>query len=135
MMRTLRSLLLVWVACLAFASHAAFLDPEFERLESQLRLKPPQKEQFDLAVGATKRVLLGSAMSAMLAKDRLAEELAKDNPDFKRLYSLTQDLVDQNKPLMREAREEWSKLYVLLDADQLVIARRFVEQQLNLLTR
>jgi hypothetical protein len=108
-------------------------DADFDRLELSLRLKPDQKAQFDVAVGATKRALLAVAMSGLQIKERVARELEKPRPDLNVLYDIHEQVIEQNKPLFREARNEWSKLYALLDPEQVDIAKRYIEDKLNIL--
>ncbi|HET7728715.1 MAG TPA: hypothetical protein VFK48_01665 [Usitatibacter sp.] len=104
---------------------------EFDRLEQQLRLKPHQKVQFDLATAATQRALLASAMELMQLKQRLADELQKPRPDLGTLLLQQENAFELSKPLFREAGEEWKKLYALMDDDQVAIAKRYVEEQLR----
>jgi len=131
MARFLASLLLLF----SFGVHAGPLDPDFETLERALTLKPSQKIQFDVAVGATRRALLGVGLSGLQIKDRVAAELAKPRPDLNVIYEIHEQVVEQNKPLFREAKDEWSRLYPLLDDEQVAIARRYVESKLSLLLR
>ena len=118
---------------LSFSASAGPFDRDFERLERQLRMKPVQKEQFDLAVAATQRALLAVAMSGLQIKERIAQELAKPRPDLNTLYDIHEQVIEQNKPLFREARNEWQKLYGLLDEEQVAIAKRYIEDKLNIL--
>ena len=98
-----------------------------------LRLKPAQKAQFDVAVGATKRALLAVAMAGLQVKERVSKELEKPRPDLNTLYDIHEQVIEQNKPLFREVRSEWSRLYALLDPDQVATTKRFIEDKLNLL--
>jgi hypothetical protein len=118
---------------ISFGAGAGPFDRDFERLERQLRMKPAQKEQFDLAVAATQRALLAVAMSGLQIKERIAAELAKPRPDLNTLYDIHEQVIEQNKPLFREARNEWQKLYGLLDEEQVAIAKRYIEDKLNIL--
>jgi hypothetical protein len=113
------------------ASAMGFNLPKLDELERSLQLTPPQKEQYDLAVGATKRVMLSMALATMQAKERLAQELAKPNPDLSVLADLRRAIIEDAKPLRREARDEWRKFYDLLDRDQVATLRRFVDDQLD----
>jgi len=47
------------------ASAMGFNLPKLDELERSLQLTPPQKEQYDLAVGATKRVMLSMALATI----------------------------------------------------------------------
>jgi hypothetical protein len=118
---------------ISFGAMAGPFDRDFERLERQLRLKPAQKEQFDQAVAATQRALLAVAMSGLQIKERIAQELAKPRPDLNTLYDIHEQVIEQNKPLFREARNEWQELYGLLDEEQVAIAKRYIEDKLNIL--
>jgi len=104
---------------------------QLDRLEQSLRLRPDQQEQFDAAVGATKRLLLGLTMAGLQAKERLAAELAKPRPDFRALESLHDDVMSETRTLRREAREEWMKLYAMLDEKQVVELRDFLQRRLD----
>jgi hypothetical protein len=105
------------------------LDLRLEKLETALNLKPAQKEQYDLAVGATKRMLMQLAIAGLQAKQKLAEELAKPRPDFGVLWDLRDTVIEDGRSLRREAREEWGKLYVMLDDDQVATLKRFIQDQ------
>src|SRR5687768_1854059 len=117
-MRTLRFLLLLFVAALSFATHAAALPPAFDKLERALRLTPEQKAQFDIAVTATRRIGVVVAMTGLEMKDRIRDELAKPRPDLRILLDAKDEILARSLELRREAREEWLKLYGMLDADQ-----------------
>ncbi|HUQ29226.1 MAG TPA: hypothetical protein VM051_11580 [Usitatibacter sp.] len=130
MKRAFRGIFAVLLASLAFAASASEM-PRFDQLEKQLKIRPEQKEQFDMAVGATKRALLAVALSAMEVKDRLAEELLKPRPDFTRLIDSYDRIVDQHRPLFKEASAEWKKLYAILDDEQVLIAKEFLRDNLG----
>jgi len=125
---------LVMLAAVA-ASSALAASPRFDlkldKLEESLNLTPEQKEQYDVAVGATKRMMLQMALIALQAKERLAEELAKPKPDFGSLAELRRGIVEDGKALRREARDEWRKLYGMLTVDQVAAFRRFFDDQLD----
>src|SRR4029078_10162596 len=93
-------------------------DLKLDKLEASLDLTPEQKEQYDVAVGATKRVMRQMALVALQAKERLAEELAKPKPDFGALAELRRGIVEDGKSLRREARDEWRQFYRLLTLQQ-----------------
>jgi hypothetical protein len=104
---------------------------QLEGLERALKLTPAQKEQYDMAVGATKRVMLAVTLAAVQAKERLAAELAKPRPDFRALEGLRDELLGETRTLRREAREEWMKLYAMLDQAQVAELRDFLERRLD----
>ncbi len=127
-MRVLGIFLASVMLALPFTSGAMEM-PDFERLELQLRLKPLQKAQFDRAAGASKRALLSSALAMMEMKNRLQEELLRARPDFAGLLAAQEAIVVMNRPLFREAADEWSRLYALLDDGQVAMAKRFLQDQ------
>jgi hypothetical protein len=134
MLRTVFRLLLV--ACLlaswsAAAAGMATQMPDFKQLERELHLKPSQKAQFDVATVALKRSLLASAGTLMELKTQLAEELMKSNPDWAALLDRQRAAYEINAPIYRETLEEWSRLYALLEDDQVVIAKRFLRDALE----
>ena len=114
---------------LAFGASAAL--PSFDNLEQRLKIRPEQKEQFDITVGSTKRALLAVGIAALQLKDRLAQELAKDKPDFRAFARANEDVIDQTRPLFKEAGEQWKKLYALLDDEQVEIAKSFLREHLS----
>jgi len=114
-----------------FSAFTNNLNRQLEQLEKQLGLTPVQKDQYVAAVTATKRLLLQMTMAGMQAKARLEEELAKPRPDLGVLWELRQSIVEDSKTLRREAREEWSKLYAMLDADQVATFKRFIEERVE----
>lgn len=128
-MRPLRSFLALLLLAVSFGASAQKAD--FDKLEQQLRLKPHQKEQFAQARSATQMALVASAMSLTLLQRELGEELSKARPDFMGLLTSQQAAYELNAPLFRNAAEEWSKLYALLEDDQVAIAKRYVEERLR----
>lgn len=127
------SFLCLFLLILSWSAAAGPLDGDFDRLERALRLKPMQKEQFEVAVASTRRSLLAVAMAGLQVKERIAQELAKPRPDLNALYDIHEQVIEQNKPLFRETRNEWQKLYALLDDEQVGIAKRYLEDKLNIL--
>jgi hypothetical protein len=127
--------LFLTTALLAVSLGAAAQGIDFGSLEKKLKLKPEQKAQFDKASSATQRVLVSSAMGAMELKSRLQEELLKPKPDLAALIAAQDAVVEMNRPLFREAREEWMKLYELLDDGQTAIVKAYIEQKLGLFSR
>jgi hypothetical protein len=108
---------------------------QFGELERELKLKPEQKVQFDLAVGATQRALLSVGLAFFQQKARIAEEIGKPHPDLGALAQSQEELIALVSPNFREAREEWSRLYGMLEPDQVVIAKAHVEKQIGRLER
>lgn len=125
------AVLLAAFAALASFGASAGIQEDFARLEQSLRLKPSQKAQFDIAVAATQRALLSSALSANEFRERLKAELLKDRPDLAAIFAAQERMLEENKPLFRAARDEWVRLYALLDDEQVRVARDFVERKLS----
>ena len=110
---------------------AAAALPRFDQLEGKLNLRPAQKTQFDIAVASTQRALLAVALTAMQLKQQVVDELAKPRPDFSTLANAHEALIEQNRPLFKAAGDEWKKFYALLDDDQLVIAKKYLRENLE----
>ena len=125
-LRLFFSLLLVAVS---FRASAAL--PNFDNLEARLKIRPEQKEQFDITVGSTKRALLAVGIAAIQFKERLTAELSKNNPDFRAFARANEDMVEQTRPLFKEAGDEWKRLYALLDDEQVEIAKSFLREHLG----
>jgi hypothetical protein len=119
---------LLFTASLGAAAAAL---PRFDQLEQKLNLRPEQKAQFDIAVASTQRALLAVALAAMQIKQQLSDELAKPLPDFSTLANAHAAVVEQNRPLFKAAGDEWKKFYALLDDDQLVIAKKYLKENLE----
>jgi len=133
-MKPLRVLLALFLTLLSMSAAAQVLpSPRFDELERRLKIRPDQKEQFDMAVGATKRALLAVGLSVMDMKQRLAEEILKPNPDFGRFLDGADRAFDQHAPLFKEAGREWKQLYALLDEKQVEIVKRFLLDNLGML--
>lgn len=130
-MRPLRFLLLLLVAAVSFATQAAALPQAFERLERALQLTPEQKAQFDVAVAATRRIGVVVAMAGLEMKDRIRDELSKPRPDLRILLDAKDEILARSLELRREAREEWLKLYGMLDADQVATLKSFAEARVD----
>ena len=116
---------------LALSFGVAAQMPNFDGLEQRLKIRPAQKEQFDVTVGSTKRALLMVGIVAVQLKDKLAAELSKPMPDFRAFARANEDLIDQTRPVFKEAGEEWKKLYALLDDEQVQIAKAFLRENLG----
>jgi hypothetical protein len=117
-----------------FCAHAAAHSvpvPDFGKLERELRLKPLQKAQFEIAVEASQRALMSAALAGMQVKERLSQELAKPYPDLNVLYRLHEDVMFLAAPNFRDAASEWERLYRLLDQRQVEAAKRFLQDTLG----
>src|SRR6476659_3327236 len=115
----------------ASAASSPIPTPRFEELERRLQIRPEQKEQYEMAVGATKRALLAVGLTFMEMKQRLAEELMKPSPDFNVLFNGADRAFDQNRPLFEEAGREWKKLFALLDDKQVEVVKQFLLDNLG----
>jgi hypothetical protein len=116
------------------AAHASSL-PGFDELARSLRLDAAQKAQFEAATGATQRALVSAGLGALEVKARIAEELAKPHPDLEELARAQNAIIEQNRPLFREARREWERFFAMLDPAQERRAREFVGKKLEALQR
>ena len=128
-MNIARSIAAVFLLLIACAAHAQM--PDFGELEARLHIRPDQKEQYDRAVGATKRAMLAVGLAAIEMKNAFAAELAKDRPDFHALAKKQNELIDQQRPLFQEAGREWQKLYNLMDPDQVTMAKAYLHDNLG----
>ena len=131
-MRLVRAFAALLLLGLSMAAAAQSIPtPRFDELERKLQIRPEQKEQFDTAVGATKRALLAVGLSAMEMKQRLAQEFMKANPDFSFLFNDADKVFDQHRPLYEEAGREWKKLYAELDSKQVQTVKQFLLDNLG----
>jgi len=131
----LTALLLLFCSAAAALDFHVSLPLGFDSLERSLHLDARQKAQFDVAVGATQRALLSIALAGAEMKGRIAAELSRDHPDLEALSRAQEQLIEQVRPNFRAARDEWTRLYALLDARQVKIARAFVDGKLAYLER
>ena len=122
--------LLLALGCAAAAAQSVQM-PDFKRLERELRLKPEQKAQYDVATTALKRSLIASASTLMELKSQLGDELSKSEPDFRALWDRQRKAYELNEPIYRETLEEWSKLYAQLEDKQVIVAKRFLRDALE----
>jgi len=129
-MKVLRLAAALILLALSMAASAQQM-PRFDQLEQRLKIRPEQKDQYDMAVGATKRALLAVGLSFLEVKQRLAEELMKPRPDFSRLADSYDRVIEQHRPLFREAGAEWKKLYAILDDQQVEIVKDFLHENLG----
>lgn len=129
-MRLPRFALLLFALFFFSGSAAAYTIevPDFGRLEAELRLKPLQKAQFDIAVQSSQRALMAVALAGLQVKDRLSSELAKPLPDLNVLYRLHMDAFEMAAPNFREARDEWERFFRLLDRRQIESTKRFLRE-------
>jgi hypothetical protein len=107
--------------------------PDFNKLERQLRLRPAQKAQFDAAVEASQRALMSVALAGLQVKERLSAEIAKPRPDLNILYRLHEEALELAGPNFLDARDEWQRLFRMLDRSQVDAAKRFLKEQLGAL--
>ena len=128
---SLTPFILALLLAVSFGSSAAVLQPRFDKLEANLKLRSEQKVQFDRAVAATQRALLSVALTAMELREKFETELAKPRPDFWVFADNYDAVIERNRPLFKEAGDEWKKLYALLDDDQVEVAKRFLRENLN----
>ncbi len=105
--------------------------PRIDRLESALALTPAQREQLETAQAATKRLGVAMALRALEAKERLKEEMRKPRPDFGLIVESGEAILAETRELRREAREEWQKLYAMLDDDQVATLKRYFGDRLE----
>ena len=117
-------------ACSGVAAQSVQM-PDFKRLERELRLKPEQKAQYDVATTALKRSLIASASTLMELKSQLGDELSKSVPDFRALWDRQRKAYELNEPIYRETLEEWSRLYAQLEDKQVIVAKRFLREALE----
>ncbi len=129
-MTAVRALVALFLLAAPLAASATLL-PGFDDLQNSLRLDREQKAQFDVAVAATQRALLSVGFSVLQMKERIAAELVKPHPDFAALARAQDALIARNRPLFRDARIEWARLYALLDPEQVKIARSYVEEKMD----
>lgn len=115
-------------------AHASGL-PGFDDLERSLRLNSLQKAQFDVAVGATQRALVSVGLGALELKGRIADELAKPSPDVNEIARAQEQIVEQSRPLFREADREWERFFAMLDREQERRARALIGEKLKDLDR
>ena len=136
-MKPARLLLALVLTLVSMAASAADFfsvpSPRFDELERRLQIRPEQKDQYDLAVGATKRALLAVGLSVMEMKQRLGEELLKPRPDFSNFFRGADKVFEQHRPLFKEAGREWDKLFKMLDRKQVDIVRDFLRENLGAL--
>ncbi|HET7548301.1 MAG TPA: hypothetical protein VFJ86_11040 [Usitatibacter sp.] len=134
-MLALRSFLAAIVLIVAPAlAHAAML-PGIGDLERSLHLDARQKAQFDVAVEATHRALASVGFAALQVKASIAAQLGKEHPDLGAIARAQEDAIERTRPLFREARREWERLYAMLDPRQVRKARAYVDAKLDGLER
>lgn len=121
---------------LALCAQAQFsMGLPYDELEARLRLNPAQKQQFDVARGATQRALLAIGLVVFEMKGRVASELSKNRPNFESLALDPEAIAAQVRPHFREARDEWARLYAMMDDDQVAIARDYIDRHFARLER
>jgi hypothetical protein len=126
----LRIFLSILLLALSFGAAAREM-PNFDQLEARLKIRPEQKAQYDMAVGATKRALLAVGLQMMQLKERLEAELGKDKPDLRALIKPGMDVMEETRPLFREAGNEWKKLQAILDDEQVEIVKSFLRENVS----
>ena len=126
-LRILFTTLLLAVSAAAWPADFLGMDD----LEAKLRLNPAQKEQFDVAKAATQRAVLSIGLVAMQMKIRITTELSKDRPDLDAILRDQQQYTELVAPNFREASEEWSKLYAMMDREQVAMTREYVDKRMQ----
>jgi hypothetical protein len=89
-----------------------------QKIQAKLNLNTSQQQQWDTAVAQSKTAHDAIRANFQQLKTATQAELAKSDPDFAALASLSDQLQQQNIAQRKQARAAWLALYGTFSADQ-----------------
>jgi hypothetical protein len=137
-----RSLLAAVAAFVAFGLPAAHADfpgagisfPAITKVERKLNLTPEQKEQFDVALAASKVAFLALEANHKELRQFAQKELANARPNLEALSGEFDDAMEFGRTATRKARAEWLKLYAMLSDEQVAVVRDALQEKIALVS-
>ena len=108
--------------------------PAITKVERKLNLTAEQKEQFDVALAASKVAFLAIEANHKDLKQFAETELANARPNLEALSGEFDDAMEFGRNATRKARAEWLKLYAMLSDEQVAIVKEELREKVALVS-
>jgi pantothenate kinase type III len=101
------------------------------KVKAQLNLNTSQQQQWDAVVAQSKAARATARANFAPVQAALQAELAKPEPDFAAVASLTDSVRQQNEALHKQIRDAWLALYANFTPEQKALARDTIKAGLD----
>jgi hypothetical protein len=98
--------------------------------KAQLNLTPPQQLLFDAAVMKSKAARVALRALHQNAKDALAGELLKTQPNLASLVPVAEGVQSDSLKIRRDTRDAWLTLYATLSPEQKAVIHALVAKRM-----
>jgi Spy/CpxP family protein refolding chaperone len=98
--------------------------------KDKLNLNTSQQTQFDAAAAQSKAAHETARNNMQRAKDALAAELTKAEPDLAAVAAVADDARAQNQALHKQVRDQWLALYNTFSPDQKAVVKQMIQTRL-----
>ena len=99
-------------------------------IEGALNLDAAQKAQFDIATTATRQTYEAARARHEQMTAVVDAEMAKARPDLAALANYQDSEMDAARVVDSAARNEWLRLYALLDDTQAAVVKTFLQERM-----
>jgi Spy/CpxP family protein refolding chaperone len=100
------------------------------KAQAQLKLDTSQQVMFDAAVAQSKAAHQQGRGLHQQARDALAAELAKSEPNLAAVAAVADTAQQQGVALRHQVRDAWLKLYATFTPDQKAVVRDLLQQRM-----
>lgn len=101
------------------------------KVKSQLNLNTSQQQQWDAVMAQSKAARATARANFAPVKSALQAELAKPEPDFAAVTSLSDSVRQQNETVHKQTRDAWLALYASFTPEQKALARDTIKTGLD----
>ena len=102
-----------------------------EKIKSQLELNTSQEQQWDAVVAQAKAAHAAARANFAQVHAAMQTELAKPEPDFAAVATLSDGVRQQNEALRKQTRDAWLALYANFTPAQKALARDTIKAGLD----
>ena len=117
------------------AIHAGDIGPALprvlERAKARLNLDAELQRRWDDVAARSKAARDAARASREQAKDRLASELAKSEPDLKVIAGAADPILQEDQEARRKVRDLWLDIYARLSPEQKAVVRDLLRDRLS----
>lgn len=109
--------------------HGLAIEQVLASLKTQLNLNTSQQVMWDNAVASAKAARASTRANMDQAHAALKAELAKAEPDFAAIATVTDQLQASNQAARKQVRDEWLRLYATFSPAQKAVVRDAVRER------
>ena len=102
-----------------------------QKIKPQLELNTSQEQQWDAAVAQAKAAHASARANFAQVHAAMQTELAKPEPDFAAVATLSDSVREQNETLRKQTRDAWLALYANFTPAQKAVARDTIKSGLD----